>query len=182
MPILYLVRHGQAAAGFGSHADPGLDEVGRSQALAAAAELMQLPVMNVVSSPLARARQTAEPLCEHWQCAPLIESRIAEIPSPTTDLSARSAWLQQAMQGRWSDLGPAYQQWREQLADYLISRPTDTVFFSHYVAINAAVGAASGDDRMLVFRPNNASITRLTTDGQRLQVLELGGEAITHIN
>ena len=65
MPILYLVRHGQAAAGFGSHADPGLDEVGRSQALAAAAELMQLPVMNVVSSPLARARQTAEPLCEH---------------------------------------------------------------------------------------------------------------------
>ena len=28
MPTILLVRHGQAAAGFGSHRDPGLDDVG----------------------------------------------------------------------------------------------------------------------------------------------------------
>lgn len=182
MPTLYLVRHGQAAAGFGTHADPGLDDTGRSQALEAAQQLAELSPMTVVSSPLARAQETAEPLCKRWQCSPTIEPRIAEIPSPTSDLGARSAWLQQAMQGNWSDLGPSYVQWREDLARFLISRTEDTVCFSHYVAINAAVGAAQGDDRMLVFRPDNASITRLTTDGTVLRVVELGGEAITAVN
>ena len=33
MPTIYLVRHGSAAAGFGAHADPGLDDVGRRQAV-----------------------------------------------------------------------------------------------------------------------------------------------------
>lgn len=182
MPTLYLVRHGQAAAGFAAHADPGLDDTGRTQSIAAAKTLAQLAPMPVVSSPLARARETAEPLCERWQCKPSIEPRIAEIPSPTDDLAARSAWLQNAMQGTWSALGADYIDWRVRLARYLMDCTEDTVLFSHYVAINAAVGYAQNDDRMLVFRPNNASITRLSTDGQTLRVLELGGEAITVVN
>lgn len=182
MPTLYLVRHGQAAAGFGSHSDPGLDDTGREQSTAAATQLARLDEMPIVSSPLARAQETAQPLCALWQCAASIEPRIAEIPSPTADLAARSAWLKEAMQGSWSALGPEYVQWRADLAQYLLGCTQDTVFFSHYVAINAAVGFAQNDDRLLVFHPNNASITRLTTDGETLRVLELGGEAKTHVN
>ena len=39
MTQIHLVRHGKAAAGFGSHKDPGLDDLGRRQAQAVAAML-----------------------------------------------------------------------------------------------------------------------------------------------
>ena len=39
MTQIHLVRHGKAAAGFGSHKDPGLDELGHRQAQAVAAML-----------------------------------------------------------------------------------------------------------------------------------------------
>ena len=57
MPGIYMVRHGKAAAGFAGHPDPGLDDLGRSQALATAAALAPLGPLPVYSSPLARARE-----------------------------------------------------------------------------------------------------------------------------
>jgi broad specificity phosphatase PhoE len=54
--------------------------------------------------------------------------------------------------------------------------------FSHYVAINAAVGAATGDDRMRIFGPDNCSVTTLDNAGGKLTVVELGRIADTHIN
>ncbi len=54
--------------------------------------------------------------------------------------------------------------------------------FSHFVAINAAVSAATGDDRVLSFRPGNASITVFETDGTRLTLIERGLEAETQIH
>ena len=75
------------------------------QALAVADELAGLGPMALLSSPLARARETAQPLAERWHSDILIEPRVAEIPSPSKNLSARAAWLRQAMAGRWSDLG-----------------------------------------------------------------------------
>ena len=39
MATVQLVRHGKAAAGFGAHPDPGLDDLGRHQAQAVAAML-----------------------------------------------------------------------------------------------------------------------------------------------
>ena len=77
MPIVHLVRHGRAAAGFEGHLDPGLDAVGRSQAEAAAVALAQefkTPVP-IYTSPLARARETAAPLAERWGVTPIIEPR-----------------------------------------------------------------------------------------------------------
>jgi broad specificity phosphatase PhoE len=62
--MLLVVRHGRTAANAGGlllgRADPPLDELGRSQALAIAAALPD--VARVVSSPLARARETAAAL------------------------------------------------------------------------------------------------------------------------
>lgn len=64
MATLFLVRHGRAAAGFDGHHDPGLDDLGRTQAISAAAHLAPLGPLAIYSSPLARARETAIPLSQ----------------------------------------------------------------------------------------------------------------------
>ena len=40
MPKVYMVRHGRAAANFTSDLDPGLDDLGRDQAVQAASVLV----------------------------------------------------------------------------------------------------------------------------------------------
>ena len=179
---IYLVRHGKAAAGFGTHVDPGLDETGIEQARRVADQLTSLDPMPIYSSPLARAQETAAPLASRWQTDVVLEPRVAEVPSPTSDLEARAAWLAQAMQGTWQDLGQRWIDWRDTLAACLAEQTRDCVMFSHYVAINAAVGAATGDDRMRIFSPDNCSVTILTSDAGTLGVAELGASAITRVN
>ena len=67
------------------------------------ADAIAMPVP-IYSSPLARARQTAAPLAARWGVDVAIESRVAEIPSPTDDLRERARWLAGVMAGRWMDL------------------------------------------------------------------------------
>ena len=182
MATIYLVRHGKAAAGFDGHLNPGLDELGRLQAEAVAADLANLSPIPIYSSPLARARETAEPLARRWQQDILTEPRVAEIPSPTQDLTARTSWLREAMAGRWSDLGPELQQWRQDLLDCIGAMPGDCVVFCHYIAINVVVGAAQEDDQVVVFSPDNASVTTVRTVARGLQMVELGRTANTQVN
>jgi broad specificity phosphatase PhoE len=182
MATLFLVRHGRAAAGFDGHLDPGLDDVGRAQANSTAAILAPLGPLAIYSSPLARARETAIPLSRHWAIEPVIEHRVAEIPSPTEDLQQRAVWLRAAMQGRWRSLDGTLQQWRRSLIDRLLEIPEDSVVFCHYIAINVAVGAATADDRLVCFRPDNGSITRIANNDRRLRVIELGRESDSLVN
>jgi hypothetical protein len=49
------------------------------------------------------------------------------------------------------------------------------------VAINAVMSLLAGDDRVLVFRPDHASITTLATDGGSLTLVEAGREASTGV-
>ncbi len=181
MPSIYLVRHGKAAAGWDGHPDPELDPLGVTQARLAADLLAPLGPMAIHTSPLARARQTAEPLAEAWEITPKVEPRVAEIPSPSDDLRERAAWLREAMTGRWSDLSDRHQAWRAALIAYLQGLKESTVVFSHFIAINAAVGHVNGDDRLVCFRPDNASITELACENGNLSLVELGNEADTEV-
>jgi broad specificity phosphatase PhoE len=185
MASIHLIRHGKAAAGFGTHKDPGLDDIGRTQAQGVADRFTQTQPLPLYSSPLARAYETALPLAQRWQIEPAqitIEPRVAEIPSPTDDLEARAAWLASAMQGTWAELSDELIAWREALGECLLALPQDCVVFSHYVAINAAVGLATGDQRMRIFAPDNCSVTTLSNDGGKLSVVALGVTADTKIN
>ena len=182
MARIYLVRHGKAAASFTDDADPGLDVEGHEQAKQACELLTRHTPLELLSSPLKRAQETAIPLAEKLSQSVAIETRVAEIPSPGLSLQERGPWLGKIMQENWSQQTQALQDWRASLGQALIDIQQDTAIFSHYVAINAAVGFAEGKDQVMVFRPNNASITVFETDGQSLTLVSRGDEAETKVN
>lgn len=184
VPTLYLVRHGRARAGFGEARDPGLDAVGRDQAAAAAARLEAVGPLPVVSSPLLRTRQTAAAFETRWHVRARVEPAVAEIPSPapiSADLQARAAWLRGAMRGTWSELPAEYAEWRDRLVAALVNIERSSVVTTHFIAINAAVGAATGDDRIACFAPDHCSCTRVGVEDGRLVLLELGRERPTQV-
>ena len=176
---LVLVRHGQAAAGWDADLDPGLSELGRRQAAAAAVGLESLSPRPILTSPLRRARETAAPLERAWLATAVVEPGIGEIPSPTDDLTARTTWLRQIMTGTWDDAGPEVRTWRQGVLDTLTGQSTGAVAFSHFIAINAAVGAATGDPRVVCFLPDNGSRTVVDVVDGRLRLVERGAEAET---
>ena len=175
MARIYLVRHGKAEYGWGETSDPGLSDVGRIQAQAAAKALEPLGPMPILTSPLARTRKTALPLEEIWRCKAEIDSRIAEIPSPSdTPPTDRIQWLKKVMSEIWRNQDQTLQAWRNNVIETVASLSRDTVVVSHFIAINVAVGKAMKDDRVVVFRPDNASITVLETADNELQLIKLG--------
>lgn len=181
MPNLYLVRHGKAKAGWGDDVDPGLDELGRKQAAQAADDLARLGPLEIISSPLARTRQTSSPLADTWKKTPRIEERVGEIASPTKDLEQRTQWLIKVMGEKWPDLDQDLQAWRRGVIEALCELESDTVVFTHFIAINVVTGEAKGDNRVVNFRPGNGSVTIIETSGKKLSLIELGKEADTRV-
>ena len=175
------MRHGRAAGGWGDDADPGLDALGRAQADEAAATLAPIGPLPVWCSPLRRTRETAVPIAAGLATMPVVHPAVGEIPSPTPELAARAAWLPGALRGRWDQLDHRVAAWRSALVDVLLGAPGDVVVVTHFVAINAAVGWATGDERVCSFAPANASITVIDTDGRSLSVVRLGSEADTAV-
>lgn len=179
---LHLVRHGRATAGWDDDPDPGVDELGRRQAEAVAERLGPLGPLRIVTSPLRRTRETAAPLASRWGVSAVVDEAVAEIPSPEgVPMGQRVAWLRRAMAGTWSDLGPRYQRWRDGVVAALASYREDAVVFSHFVAINAAIGAATGDDRVVIASLDNGSCTLVEVVGGRLRLVEVGRQADTLI-
>lgn len=183
MGHVVLVRHGKAAAGWSDELDPGLDDLGRQQAEMMADALHLFGPLPLYSSPLLRCFETAQVLGDRWGVEPTVTPDVGEVESPTSDLAERGTWLRGFMAGRWSAQPPELLTWRERVVDFLLSiEHQDSVVVSHFVAINAAVSWALGDDRVIVFAPDNCSRTELKIEGGRLEVVELGGTATTHVN
>ena len=188
MPRLYLIRHGKPASTWGdADEDPGLDETGRAQALAARDWLLSRPAgerpERVVSSPLKRCRETAQPTADGLGVTVEIDPLVGEIPTPAAlHPTERPSWLRQVFQGTWGEIEGDldYDAWRREMVASLRARG-DTAVFSHYVAINAVVSHLLGDDRVLSFRPDHTSITVLETDGADLVLVEKGREAATSV-
>ena len=83
------------------------------------------------------------------------------------------------MAGAWTDTDAALQAWRTSVLAAIENLPDETAVFSHFIAINAIVGLLTNDDRVVVFKPGHASITKLDRHGGGLRVMELGPEAAT---
>jgi broad specificity phosphatase PhoE len=196
MTRIYMIRHGKAAAGWDGDADPGLNELGRSQS-AAVAEAVQALVgapAPLYTSPLKRCQETAIPLAQAWGATPSIELGVSEIPPPIEDLTQRTDWLRRVMAGTWQDLyddpvsqasGLDFKGWFDAVPralNAMAAQGEHVVVFSHFIALNVAYCAATsppaewGAQDVISFAPQNCSLNIFETDGQTLTLVQQGEE------
>ncbi len=185
MALVRFVRHGRATGGWDSDPDPGLDPVGMEQARRLVDRLGPIGPQPMMCSPLRRCRETAAPLAQAWDTEPLVQPIISEIPSPPgVPMGERVPWLRTAMAGRWSDLGGRWTEYRDTVVRFareLTAADDDVVVVSHFVAINAVIGACVGDDRVVVRSLDNTSVTVVDGGADGLVLVEAGAEADTLI-
>ncbi len=176
---IYLIRHTEAAAPWTEDMDPGLSDAGREQAEAMAAAMELHGPLPIICSPLKRARETARPLERRWSSLAGIEAAMAEVPSVAIEPDDRRAFLDRLMTGRWSGQDAGLRAWRERVVETLLHQTESVAVVSHFVAINVAVGAATDDERVVCFQPDNGSVTVLEIEDGRLRLVELGHQRST---
>lgn len=175
--MLIVVRHGRTEANaggllLGRRVDPGLDELGRQQAVALAAAVQG--AARAVCSPLLRTRQTAEALGLPVE----IDERWVEIDygtldgTPLTDVPATlwARWRADTsfVPGGGESLAAVGARVREAAADLVEeARQHDIVVVSHVSPIKAAAAWALGVGDEIVWRMfcAPASITTIGTTG-----------------
>lgn len=150
--MLYLVRHGQTPANASEvlqgQSDPPLSDLGRRQAEAAAPLVPPGPAVTIVSSPLSRARQTAELISGGR--AVRVDARWIEIDFGVLEgqpvAAAREAmWANWAADPRWApEGGESLASVCQRVADACRElapqvRDEDVVIVTHVNPIKAAV-------------------------------------------
>lgn len=178
--MIYLVRHGEAAASWGNHPNPGLSELGHKQAEAAATALVGLGARSAVCSPMQRCRETAAAFERLAGVSAAVEPVVSEIETPDS-VSDRVEWLRAYMAGTWDKEGADHDTWRKKIAEVLALLPDNTAVFSHFVAINAVVSLIDQDTRTTVFKPGHCSITKVDFSGAVPRVIEYGSQAVTRV-
>lgn len=163
---LFLVRHGKSLMGFDQAEDSPLSPLGFEQAAEAGLRIASaLPPMRVLSSPFLRARQSAAPLAARWGRPVELEDAVTEIPVPSfPDLAARRPWLDAIMGESYGALDPRIEQWRRALLGFVAGVGQDCVVFTHYLTINAVVGAVRSDPRVEVCAPDYCAPWRIVVE------------------
>jgi probable phosphoglycerate mutase len=155
-------------------ADPPLDERGHEQARALAAWLREEPISHVYTSPMRRARETAEPLAGALGIEAVVDDELAEfdrdshfyIPIEELRATKDQRWLDMVA-GSWGDnaeVDPAV--FREVVVGaverVVAAHPGSTVaIVAHGGVINAYLAHVIGIDRPLFFEPGYTSISRV---------------------
>lgn len=178
--MIWLVRHGEAAAGWGEADDPGLSALGHKQAAATAGILADQPIGNIVCSPMQRCQETAAPFATSSSRSILTDPRVSEIPTPP-NLDDRRAWLSGFMSGDWSEAPALLHTWKADLLAAISGLDDGTVVFTHFIAINTIVGHLYDKASVTNFRPGHCSITTLDHTSSGLSVAQLGSEAATRV-
>jgi broad specificity phosphatase PhoE len=174
MPKLYVVRHGHPESEWDKDPDPGLSERGRSQASEVATILSKLSPHSVVSSPMARAAETAAISAAGHSIK--TEQAIREIPSYWILSSQRKNWLNRILRSTWDDVEPEINVWRESLLNWASALDNDTLAFSHFVVINALIAAATGSDKVVNALPDHCAIAEFDVEAGALQFIGIDRE------
>ena len=178
--MLILVRHGRTHANAQSllqgHMDPPLDEVGVDQALRTARVLQEMyPNAVVLSSPLQRARATAEAISDKF----VIEERFIELDYgdfdgvPMTDI-APEVWTQWRSDHHFrppngetlAELDARVHAALHELSER--ARDEDIIVVSHVSPIKSAVVWALDGDTSMTWRCmlDRASITKIAVSAR----------------
>ena len=182
--MIVVVRHGRTAANAAGRllgrADPALDEEGERQATSLGAACARLDVSRIVTSPLARCRQTADAVATACgeRAAVTVDERWIELDYgeldglPVGDIPA-ATWAAWRAETDWrppggeslAALGARVRSASEALVDD--ARARDVVVVSHVSPIKAAVAWALGVDDGVAWRMYvaPASLTRIGVTG-----------------
>jgi broad specificity phosphatase PhoE len=182
--MIVVVRHGRTAANAAGlllgRADPPLDAEGVRQAAALAAECATLDVARIVTSPLARCRQTADAIASGCggRVAVAEDDRWVELDygeldgQPVGDIPA-TTWAAWRAELDWQPpggeslaaLGARVRAGCDELVG--VARDRDVVVVSHVSPIKAAVAWALGVGDEVVWRMYvaPASLTRIGVAG-----------------
>lgn len=178
--MIYLIRHGEAAAKWGDHPDPGLSEAGQDQAETVAQSLLKKGVEHIITSPMARCQATAAAFAGVSGLEARVEPRVTEIPTPA-DVNDRVPWLRALMSGNWADAPALVQDWRRELIGAVADLPDHTAVFTHFVAINGMVSHLEGVETVTTFRPNYCSVTTLDREMGELKLVARGESLETRV-
>jgi broad specificity phosphatase PhoE len=175
---LVLVRHAEPvrtpAGSVSGPADPGLTERGFDQSRRLAEWLACEPIDAVLSSPMRRARETAEPVAAALGLDIEIVDGLVEYDStsddyiPTDELQASGdpRWIAM-VEGRWEDFGadPAhvFKARVAQTVEDIVARYPGrrVVAVCHGGVVNCALASILAIDRYLWFEPVYTSISRV---------------------
>ena len=158
--------------GHEARSDPPLSALGLRQARMLGGRLAGEPIDRVVSSPLARAHQTAQPLATALGQAIVSETGMAEVDQDGADYVAVEAWRakggaqwQAFLDNPVASLGGDHDVFvarvREALGKLLASSGQRIAVFTHGLPINVALAQAVGAGSLARFAPRHASITRM---------------------
>lgn len=173
MKQLILVRHGEPdMQGTAPKHDPSLSALGRQQAELTCAALTREPIDEVVSSPLRRAWETAEPLSARMGKDIAALTGMAEVDQEGAAYVSVEQWRKEG--GRdWQAflanpvvaLGgdhAAFVARVHNALEHLMAMPGKRIaVFTHGLPINVALSAALGEGSLARFGPRHASITRM---------------------
>lgn len=181
MRKIYLVRHGEAAASWQQDPDPGLSIAGIRQAESAAEHFSAVPVKCILSSPLARAIQTAEPLSRAKNISIRVNECFREIPSPVNiELSKRLEWLRSCAHKPWKSAAPEIISWRSSLLESLMELADDTVVFTHFMVLNAILAHVQSQPNLVCYQPGYCSILSVEV-GSQIKVVDVGAESESRV-
>ena len=182
MTNIYLIRHGEAAQAWDEAPDPILSTNGIKQARQLAKAylpILKQKEIQLLSSPLARAQQTALPFAEGLKSPIIIHPNFAEIPSPGIALTERRTWLKALFSQTIHELESPQLAWRHNILQALQALEKDTLIFSHFMTINAIVGWIKQAESIVSYYPNYCSITHLIKVENQFFIKELGKELKT---
>ena len=180
---IYFIRHGEAKASWEEDPDPGLSKKGKSQSELLVNEILNdLPSnLDVISSPLLRARETALPLQNKLGAQVEINNTYTEIPSPGILLSDRKEWLRKIFNAKVSELEEPQIKWRNNIITSLQLIKKDTIVFSHFMVINSVVGWINDSKKVVSFHPDNCSITKIESKEGKFIATKLGKDFATTV-
>lgn len=198
MTTLYLIRHGESRANekdvFIGHTDLELTDLGRKQAKITADYLKNITPDVIYSSDLKRAYDTAEAAAKQYGMEICIEPGLREIyagdweyvPFATLEVQCKetySIWCKDVANARCDggeSVAEVYDRVTATVRRIARKHPDGTVFlFSHATPVRTfaihSMGKSVQELPQLPW-PSNASVTKVTFDGEKFTLLEYSAD------
>jgi probable phosphoglycerate mutase len=180
-----LIRHGEAASTWdGDDRDPSLSKKGVEQAKSINDFTKSIfsKRYDFVSSPKKRAIETLNYASGDIDVNFDINEGFVEIPAEDIDSNIRFEWLKDISTRKIETLPDDIKNWRERIITETLNLKNNSIIFCHFMVINVLVGYAIKKDRLLHFYPDNASITEIEVENEKISVISMKDVEKTIIN